>query len=178
MANQFPFLLCRFDSHLGFLGGGEDHFTQMAGGLVDLWRDNAPAHGENGTYSCDLYGTEVVKVIKAHPPSDPLFVYLPLHDTHSPYECTPKWMDSRVKQPLRQLMQCMLTCTDDITGQVVEQLRSKQMWDNTLMVWSADSKLMTIRCLVEYSVQLSARPVPQLTIHVCCRWWPTVLGSQ
>ena len=132
--------MCRFDSHLGFLGGGEDHFTQMAGGLVDLWRDNAPAHGENGTYSCDLYGTEVVKVIKAHTPSDPLFVYLPLHDTHSPYECTPKWMDPRVKQPLRQLMQCMLTCTDDITGQVVEQLKSKKMWEDTLMVWSADSK--------------------------------------
>jgi|EP01046_Picozoa_sp_COSAG06_P016286 arylsulfatase B len=107
--------------------------------MVDLWRDNAPAHGENGTYSCDLYGQEVVKVVKAHPPSDPLFVYLPLHDTHSPYECTEKWMDPKVDQPLRQLMQCMLTCTDDLTGQVVAMLKEKEMWDNSLMVWSADN---------------------------------------
>ena len=41
-------------------------------------------------------------------------------------------MDPKVKQPLRQLMQCMLTCTDDITGQVVEQLKAKQMWEDTL----------------------------------------------
>lgn len=151
----------------------------MAGGLVDLWRDNAPAHGENGTYSCDLYGAEVVKVIKAHAPSDPLFVYLPLHDTHSPYECTPKWMDPRVKQPLRQLMQCMLTCTDDITGQVVEQLKSKQMWEDTLMVWSADSKTTAVSRGVEYAAYWCL--FAQLTVLVsgaCCRRRPAVLGSQ
>ena len=45
-----------FDRHLGFLGGGEDHMTQRARGVADLWRDHTPAHGENGTkYSCDLY---------------------------------------------------------------------------------------------------------------------------
>jgi arylsulfatase B len=128
-----------FDSHLGFLGGGEDHFTQRAGALVDLWRDHGPAHGENGTYSCDLYGGEVQKVIAAHEPSKPLFVYLPMHDTHSPYECTAKWMDPRVQQPLRQLMQCMLTCVDDVTGKVVAGLQAKGMWQNSLLVWSADN---------------------------------------
>ena len=79
------------------------------------------AHGENGTqYSCDLYGKEVLDVVNSHDHTAgrSLFVYLPLHDTHSPYECLPKWEDPRVKQPLRQLMQCMLTCTDDVVGQV------------------------------------------------------------
>ena len=50
---------------------------------MDLWRDHAPAHGENGTYSCDLYGRDVVSVVEEHDPASPLFVYLPLHDTHS-----------------------------------------------------------------------------------------------
>ena len=49
------------------------------------------------------------------------------------YQCTEKWMDPRVKQPLRQLMQCMLTCTDDIVGQVVTKLKAKSMWENSLM---------------------------------------------
>ena len=48
-------------------------------------------------------------------------------------------MDPKVDQPLRQLMQCMLTCTDDLTGQVVAMLKEKEMWDNSLMVWSADN---------------------------------------
>ena len=72
-------------------------------------------------------------------PAQPLFVYLAMHDTHSPYQCTDKWMDKRVKQPLRQLMQCMLTCTDDATGRLVSALKTKGMWANTLMVWSSDN---------------------------------------
>ena len=130
-----------FDHHFGFLGGGEDHFTQTigTGGIVDLWRDHGPAHNENGTYSCEMYGNDVQNVVQQHTPAVPLFVYLPLHDTHSPYECTEKWMDPRVKQPLRQLMQCMLTCTDDVVGQLVATLKTKGMWQDTLMVWSADN---------------------------------------
>ena len=64
-----------FDRHFGFLGGGEDHMTQRAQGVADLWRDHAPAYGENGTkYSCDLYGDEVVDVVTKHkePATNPL----------------------------------------------------------------------------------------------------------
>jgi arylsulfatase B len=60
----------------------------------------------------------MLTVIDKHDPSVPLFVYLPMHDTHSPYECTEKWLDPRVDQSLRQLMQCMLTCTDNVIGEV------------------------------------------------------------
>ena len=59
-----------FDSHFGFLKGGEDHLTQRSddGGLsfVDLWRDRGPAYGENGTFSTFLYAREAVRVIEAH----------------------------------------------------------------------------------------------------------------
>ena len=62
-----------------------------------------------------------------------------MHDTHSPYECIPKWEDPHVTQSLRQLMQCMLTCTDNVLGEIVTQLQTKNMWDNTLFVWSSDN---------------------------------------
>ena len=62
-----------------------------------------------------------------------------MHDTHSPYQCTDKWMDTRVKQPLRQLAQCMLTCVDDATGRLVSALKQKGMWEHALLVWSADN---------------------------------------
>ena len=48
-------------------------------------------------------------MVSSHDPAiAPLFVYLAMHDTHSPYQCTSKWMDPRVKQPLRQLMQVLV----------------------------------------------------------------------
>lgn len=45
------------NSSLGYLSGGEDHFTQVQRGNifgvagVDLWATGAPAYGRNGTYS-------------------------------------------------------------------------------------------------------------------------------
>jgi arylsulfatase B len=78
-----------FDQHFGFLGGGEDHFTQVSaedpvvGDLVDLWRDHGPAFGENGTFSGFLYSREAERVIAQHAaergPDVPLFMYLAWH---------------------------------------------------------------------------------------------------
>jgi arylsulfatase A-like enzyme len=98
-----------FDQHFGFLGGGEDHNTQVSGEdpvvgkLVDLWRDHGPAYGENGTFSGVLYAAEAVRVIKKHAvlyPEDgnssrPLFMYLAWHLVHSPLEAPPRYFDPR-----------------------------------------------------------------------------------
>ena len=59
-----------FDSHFGFLKGGEDHITQQSSDgnrtFVDLWRDHGPAFGENGTFSTYMYTREAVRVINEH----------------------------------------------------------------------------------------------------------------
>jgi arylsulfatase A-like enzyme len=68
-----------FDHHLGFLGGGEDHFTQRIQQGVDLYLDDAPAYGLNGTYSCDLYSGKAVSLIEDHAANHPtkgMFLYL------------------------------------------------------------------------------------------------------
>ena len=89
-----------FDSHFGFLKGGEDHLTQTisdCGSDVvgapghswvgrDLWRNHGPAWGENGTFSTLLYGPEAVKIVMAHKTSSPLFMCTcpaPQHSWHA-----------------------------------------------------------------------------------------------
>ena len=117
----------------------------MEGNAVDLWRDHGPAYGENGTkYSCDLYGDEALQIVEKHDfETTPIFMYLPMHDTHSPYEAPPRWLDPRITNPdhaSRQLMQGMLTCTDSALGNLTAALRAKPgVWDNTLFVWSSDN---------------------------------------
>ena len=81
---------------LGYLGGAEDHADQTVDavcnctgpgtGCVDLWRDLAPARGENGTYSARMYTDEAVRIIAAHPKDKPLFLYQAWHNVHGPYE--------------------------------------------------------------------------------------------
>ena len=108
-----------FDQHFGFLGGGEDHFTQVSGedpvvgSLVDLWRDRGPAVGENGTFSGYLYSREAERVIRSHASSaggKPLFMYLAWHLVHSPLEVPPQYFDpSCADSPKRQLYHGMTT---------------------------------------------------------------------
>jgi leishmanolysin-like peptidase len=89
-----------FDTHFGFLRGGEDHCAQtLSEGtkVVDLWNNHTPAHGRNGragqhpqdcdfeTYSTALYAREAVRVIAAHDAAAaPLFLYLPFQGAAVP----------------------------------------------------------------------------------------------
>lgn len=49
---------------------------------VDLWEDNGPAYGKNGTYGGFMYTEHVVKFIENHDVSRPLFAYVPFQNTH------------------------------------------------------------------------------------------------
>ena len=75
-----------FNTSLGYLSGGEDHFTQVQRGNifgvsgVDLWATKAPAYGKNGSYSAYTYSTEIERIIGAHDPKAPLFVYIAPQD--------------------------------------------------------------------------------------------------
>ena len=57
----------------------EDHYTQVFGGLkgVDLWLNDAPAYGMNGTYGGLMYVKHMVNVVEQHDGSSPLFLYMP-----------------------------------------------------------------------------------------------------
>eukprot|EP01079_Euglenida_sp_SAG-EU17-18_P007264 gene7264-1297_t len=126
-----------FDHHLGFLTGGEDHYTQKGYeclGSVDLWEDHGPAYGRNGTYSCNLYTEEAVNVIRGHDPAIPLFLYMPYHDTHAPYQVPDRFLNPKVTFNTRQIMEGMLTCVDEGTGNITAALKqASNMWNNTLM---------------------------------------------
>lgn len=115
---------------------------------VDLWRNKQPAHGENGTYSCNLYGREAVDVVDQHmavgdgSANSGLFMYMAYHDTHSPYQSLPRYEDPSVVGPgaeLRRTMQAMLTCVDEATGNLTSALKRQGLWSETLFVWSSDN---------------------------------------
>ena len=60
------------------------------GGCVDLWRNTAPAFGENGTYNDYAFTHEAEQIIAAHPAHTPLFLYQAFQNVHGPYEVPAK----------------------------------------------------------------------------------------
>ena len=130
-----------FDTSSGFLTGAEGHFTQFIQCATDYWKNDAP-DPRNGTYDAYHYRNDLAKVVSNHDIEDPLFLYLPLHNVHGPIEAPDEWLDiysvnSTCKQ--RRTYQAMVSVADNVTGHLVELLKKKGMWDNTIMVVSADN---------------------------------------
>ena len=148
-----------FDSHFGFLKGGEDHLTQRSqdDGLsfVDLWRDHGPAFGENGTFSTYIYTREAVRVIEAHAALNrrerataastaavtPLFMYLSWHAVHTPLEAPPDRTVAPVADgdKTRASMNALVEMLDEGMANVTAALRSSGLWQRTLLAFHADN---------------------------------------
>ena len=98
-----------FNHSFGYLSGATDHVDQAVPvcaackqasqeqptgfGCVDLWRDLAPAYGENGTYTSYSFSREAISIVQKHDPSIPIFIYLAWQEVHGPYEVPSKFRE-------------------------------------------------------------------------------------
>jgi len=118
-----------FDNHTGYLIG-EQSYTAS-----DRWHDVEPTNTEE--YSTVLYGDLAVAQLTAHDPNTPFFMYLPWQAVHSPYDKVPGWPHNGQKPA--GTYRGMLWLTDVYVGRLVALLKSKAMWENTLVLFSSDN---------------------------------------
>jgi arylsulfatase B len=139
-----------FNTSFGYLGGGEDHYTQA--GMqqewgcfgTDLWDTHGPAYGENGTYAAYLYNAAALRIIAQHPEpeANPLFVYLATQTMHAPVQVPSYWSDmyrSDTYTKTYAVSNGMATVTDSILGNVSLALKQRGMWNRTLIVHLSDN---------------------------------------
>jgi len=75
--------------------------------------------------------------LDAHDPADPFFLYLPWQAMHNPYDNVPHWPHNGEKPA--GTYRGMMWAADVLVGRMVELLHKKGMWQNTLIVYSADN---------------------------------------
>jgi arylsulfatase A-like enzyme len=128
-----------FDYQYGPLIGEIDYFTHEQHGVVDWYRDNKQVKEEG--YSTTLLGNDAVKLIHAHNPSTPLYLYLTFNAPHTPYQATQEYLDQykNISDPSRRAYAASITALDDQVGRVVAALEKKGMRDNTLIVFQSDN---------------------------------------
>ena len=124
----------------------------------DLWHQSdssdfpgGPLYGTNGTrgddktYSAYLFTQQAVDKILAHgrsqAPSAPMFMYLALHNTHSPIEAPDRFVDMYDfgGDTLKETFFGMVSVVDETVANVTKALKEAEMWDNTLLVWTTDN---------------------------------------
>ena len=128
-----------FDSQYGPLLGEIDYYTHSAHGVRDWFRDEQPLKEEG--YATELLGREAVRVIEAHDPATPLFLYLAFTAPHSPYQAPEAQLAryAHVEDPARRAYGAMISAMDDEIGKVVAALERRGMREQTLIVFHSDN---------------------------------------
>ena len=143
-----------FNTSFGYLGGGEDHFTQngMKGEWgcsgIDLWNTLGPAtKADNGTYGGYLYNDAAVRIIEQHPDPEttPLFIYLATQTMHAPVQVPAYYSDKYAMNTTFNytkpytISNGMATVTDSILANVTAALKRRGMWNRTLIIHLSDN---------------------------------------
>eukprot|EP00966_Prymnesium_polylepis_P137115 3168316-Prymnesium_polylepis.1 len=192
-----------FDSFFGYLHDSVDYWNQQLGAesievpggcealfrstnqskadhIVDLIRNDGPAHGLNGTAWVDyLFLNETLSIIASHEQAQaPLFLFHAFHSIHAPLNAPAElYVDNYAPAPCVDMSMCfkmfgslrgddrrsyaaMVSWTDHAIGRVIAALKDKGMWDSTLMVVSADNGGPQYLSPVGYQLWGSATNLP------------------
>ena len=92
--NRYEATYRGFDSYQGYLDGAQSYWNHAGdyrnsstlSGSAGETPACATAAEVNGVYSATLETAEVARIVAAHPPSTPLFMYMAFHSVHGPNE--------------------------------------------------------------------------------------------
>ncbi|VVQ20632.1 arylsulfatase B [Pseudomonas fluorescens] len=128
-----------FDHSYGNLMGEVDYFSKERGGVIDWQRDGQPVK-EEGYHTLQL-AAEAERLIEAHDPAQPLFLYMPFLAPHAPYQAPKEYEDRYpgIQDPTRRTYAGMITAVDDAVARVLTALEKKGMRENTLVVFASDN---------------------------------------
>eukprot|EP00927_Polykrikos_kofoidii_P005344 TRINITY_DN12113_c0_g1_i6.p1 TRINITY_DN12113_c0_g1~~TRINITY_DN12113_c0_g1_i6.p1 ORF type:complete len:705 (+),score=91.57 TRINITY_DN12113_c0_g1_i6:65-2116(+) len=108
-------------------------------------RESDPACYEEYTFK-----QRSLEVIQQHSPAEPLFLFHAFHLLHTPLQVPKTYLD-RIDELVskafgrpfdsvnRRLYAAMVLYMDDVVGELVDALKTKDMWNSTLLIFLADN---------------------------------------
>jgi len=114
----------------------------------DFWRNQTAAKDMVGKYSMDFYMDEAKRVLDAHDPDEPLFLYFAHQEQHVPLQMPPEAKfaercsyvnETDAAIPNRLVLCSMMSRLDQAIGDFVQMLKAKGMWDNTVLWVTTDN---------------------------------------
>ena len=136
-----------FDSSLIYFSSSNDYYTQKQGqcngkAIVDLWDSGSPAWQLSGTgYEESIFRDRILEIVDKHSTSNPLFLYYAPHIVHTPLQVPASYLTrfDHITNDDRKHYLAMVKFFDDVMGDLVNALKARGMWSNTLLVLSSDN---------------------------------------
>ncbi|XP_060561582.1 arylsulfatase B-like [Ruditapes philippinarum] len=130
-----------FESFYGYYNSRSDYFTHEEANYLDFHDGYDVVWDKNGSYSADLYAERAEHIIAKHNNSQPLFLYLPYQNVHEPLQVPPQYeaLYPDVKTKDRRTYCGMVTALDAAIGRVVEALKKKGLYDDTIFFLTPDN---------------------------------------
>jgi arylsulfatase B len=125
--------------------------------LTDFWDTTEGAIGQNNSWQCnqktqnnpalnctwedDKLQQRLLQRISEHDVSKPLFLFWSAHTVHEPYEVPTKDLEKykNITVTVRQYYAAMVDHLDSLVPDIVNALKSKGMWENTLFIVTSDN---------------------------------------
>ncbi|KAJ8337599.1 hypothetical protein SKAU_G00365650 [Synaphobranchus kaupii] len=135
-----------FDTYFGSLTGSVDYYTYdscdgpgMCG--YDLHEGETVAWGQGGKYSTHLYTQRVRKILAAHDPRRPLFIFLSFQAVHTPLQSPKEYLRQYrdVPNAARRKYAAMVSVVDEAVRNVTYALRKYGYYRDSVMVFSTDN---------------------------------------
>lgn len=141
-----------FDRFKGYLQGMTDYWTKYVTiplGKVnvtglDWWADHQIVTDETGIHNVDLYKQGFDDFLDQHislTPEKPFFTYYSQQLMHIPLESKPEWVRNcgNITNAERRTYCGMVHGMDDALNELVNSLKTRGMWDDTLLIVSTDN---------------------------------------
>ncbi|MEP1144211.1 MAG: arylsulfatase [Henriciella sp.] len=128
-----------FDSFYGHVTGGVGYFDKVHGGGYD-WQRNGVTVRDEG-YATRLIANEAVSVLNSRDPTKPIFLYIAFGAPHLPNEAPEESIEaySHIENKQRRIHAAMVSELDTAIGQIVSELGSLGLAENTLIWFMSDN---------------------------------------
>ncbi|XP_002736785.1 arylsulfatase B-like [Saccoglossus kowalevskii] len=133
-----------FDSFYGGLTLGTSHFSKMNGILstpgYDFY-DNSGVVPQTNDYLAFMLADRAVKIINGHYQEYPLFMYFSMDVPAKSPEVPPEYeaLYANITDDRTRRFYGKLSVMDDAVGSVVDALKKRDMWDDTLLIFIGDN---------------------------------------
>ena len=98
-------------------------------------------HRAYGAYDSRVLTQRALSIVANHSLMDSLYVYLAFHNVHGPEEAPEETISrlSHIRYDRRRVADAMLTELDYGVGNITELMKSRGMWDSSLVIFHTDN---------------------------------------